>query len=121
MLKNNTHTCIITNSIEDYTSFHNILNKNLSNKHQSHSCHNLKEFLSLKNILGFDQSLYIVKNNTGIIMGGVYVIKATPKCWYTVYISQNNDIKGPNQSILYIIHHIVYIYIWYISYIYIIV
>ena len=107
MLKNKTYVCSKTTSTDDYTSFHNILNKNLSIKHHSHSCHNLKEFLSLKNILKYNQALYIVKNNKDIIMGGVYVIKATLKCWYICYISQNNDIKGPNQSIVYIMHNII--------------
>ena len=92
IIKKNTLNCFITDDDNDYIEYHKILSEMLNINHKSKPTHTLEEFLLLKKILKQEQQLYIVKENN-IIIGGVYVIKVTKQCWYTVYQTRNINFK----------------------------
>ena len=103
IINNSDINCYLTNNKIDYINYYKILEKNLKMRYNTKATHTLDEFLLIKDILNERQSLYIVKNKDDIILGGVYLIKATDICWYICYISKNIDFSGHNCSILYII------------------
>ena len=96
---------MVTNDENDYIEYHKILNEMLNINHKSKSTHTLDEFLFLKKILKEKQELYILKENN-IILAGVYVIKITKQCWYTVYMSRNINFKNSTSALMYIIYYI---------------
>lgn len=104
MINNDNITCFQTQCVNDYNSFYSILEKNLSLRHDTNPTHTHEEFLRLKEILGDDASLYIVKEGNNIL-GGVYVIKVTKLCWYTFYISKNIDADN-NAAVPYLMYTI---------------
>ena len=104
MINDNDIKCHVFVDNNDYIIFHNMLVKNLFDKHNSSPTHNLEEFLTFKNILLDKQCLYLCKKQD-ILYGGVYVIKTNKKCWYTFYISKNYEIKN-NMSIAYLMEKI---------------
>jgi len=105
VINNSKLKCTITNDEEDYKQFYNILQKNLLTTHNSKPTHTLEEFIKLKNNILCDNSFLILcKDDQNLILGGVYVIKATKQCWYTFYISRNIDVKYRNISIIYIMY-----------------
>lgn len=106
IMNNSNFRCLSTNDNNDYINYYKILKNNLNIRYNTNPTHTLDEFLLLKDLLEKKQSLYIVKNKDNIILGGVYVIKVTNKCWYTFYISKNIDYKEQNMSILYIMNNI---------------
>lgn len=95
--------CYCTKNENDYIEFHDILSINLNTNHTTSPTHTKNEFLLLKKNLDDKQLLFIVKNIENIILGGVYLIKATNQCWYIMYMSKNILFKQPNVSIMYII------------------
>lgn len=98
---------ISTNNIQDYYNYYDILNKNLYLNHSTRPTHSIEEFILLKELLSDNQELFIIKDNSiNIIVGGVFVIKVTPHCWYTFYISRNIDINGSGISIIYLMSEI---------------
>ena len=46
------------------------------------------------------------KHINNIIIGGVYVIKVTKQCWYTVYQTRNINFKNSTIALMYIIYYI---------------
>ena len=106
IINDNNISCFSTNQEDDYIKFYEILKNNLKTRYQSNPTHTLEEFLLVKKLLHDKQSLYIVKDENDIILGGVYIIKVTNQCWYTFYISKNINYLKPNSSILYIMNNI---------------
>lgn len=97
--------CSSTDDIEDYRKFYNILEDNLSNRHNTQPTHSLEEFLKLKSILNDNGKLYLVKEKEEIL-GGVYIIKVTSLCWYTFYITKNIAMYDNNAVIPYLMYTI---------------
>jgi len=104
IIKNKEIKCDITNNVEDYINFHEILSNNLKKNHNTTPTHTLKEFLLLKDILKDNQLLFVVKDKNNIILGGTLLIKATNICWYTFYISKNINYEGQYCSIVYLFY-----------------
>jgi uncharacterized protein YozE (UPF0346 family) len=100
LIKNNV-ICNITNNENDYIEYHKILSQMLLENHNTQPTHSLKEFLKLKTILNTDQELYICKENENIY-AGVYVIKTTKQCWYTVYMCKNTNYLDTTKYLIYI-------------------
>ena len=96
----------ITNDINDYNDFYNILKNTLKIKHNTNPTHTLEEFLLLKDILEDKQKLCIVKNNN-IIIAGMYFIEVTPNKYYSFYITKNyaSDKNFSSSCLLYIIDY----------------
>jgi hypothetical protein len=82
---------------KDYIDFHEILRENLMKNHNVEPTHSLDEFLNLAKILKNEHRLYIARNKN-IILGGVFLILTNQKCWYTFYISKNNNTPNDNCS-----------------------
>lgn len=89
--------CYETTDPKDYVDFYDILKKNLEQKYHTSPTHTLKEFMWMKENLTPFQALFIAKKKD-TIYGGVFVIKANYRCWYTFYISRNIDVPT-NHSI----------------------
>lgn len=104
LLKDPTFVCSETNNTKDYMDFYQILEKNLKEKYDTAPTHTLEEFLWLKENLSNYQVLFVAKKD-GVLYGGVFVIKATSRCWYTFYISRNIDIPT-NPSIALLMYNI---------------
>lgn len=101
MINNTNIRCYYTNNDSDYIQFHNILVENLRKTHNTIPTHTKDELLSLKTILNEKQSLYVVKNEHNIMLGGVYLIKVTKSCWYIMYMSKNIKYPLSNSSVIY--------------------
>jgi len=104
MMKDSSFLCDSFQQEKDYIDFYKILSSTLHDKHSTAPTHTLDEFLYLRQILGSQQKLYLVKQGD-LLFGGVYVIKVTKSCWYTFYISKNMEIKK-NPSIIYLMYKI---------------
>ena len=107
MSQNPNYKFYSTTDTYDYMMYYDILKKNLVTNHNSNPTHTLEEFIHIKDILGYKQELFIVKNIIdNIILAGVYVIKVTDICWYTFYITRNIDIKNSGIMVIYIMNQI---------------
>lgn len=84
----NTVNCTLGVTETDYINYYKLLEETLKINHNTKPTHSLKEFIDLKNILKNNQMLYIVKKNNNIL-AGIFTIKVTKSCWYTVYMTRN--------------------------------
>lgn len=98
--------CLLTNKNKDYIEFHSVLSNTLKKKHNNIPTHNINELIELKNILNDKQLLHIVKNNNTIV-AGIFTIKVTDKCWYTVYMTRNLDVYNSGEYIAIILNDLV--------------
>tara|TARA_R110001592_G_scaffold27387_9_gene101413 strand:+ start:13717 stop:14676 length:960 start_codon:yes stop_codon:yes gene_type:complete len=105
IIKNNSLKCFIAKDENDYKEYHKILTELLNTRYKTNPTHNLKELLLLKEYLKEKQELYLVKENN-IIIAGVYIIKVTNQCWYTVYMTRNINFKNSTIALMYILYHI---------------
>lgn len=97
MLKNENITCQNVSSDDEYCQFHKMLVTTLTDRHNATPTHTCDELLLLKTILGSRQSLYIIKE-ADIIYGGIFVIKATSRCWYILYMTRNIELETSKQT-----------------------
>lgn len=106
--KDNNNNVYITNDLNDYIDFYNILKNTLNIKHNTNPTHTFEEFLLIKDILQEKQKLCIVKNNN-IIIAGIYFIEVTPNKYYSFYITKNYecDKNFSSSCLLYIIDYFI--------------
>lgn len=83
----------ISNNLEDYEKYYYILEKNLKDKNNIKPIHTLNEFISLKELLGCNQFLFLSKNFQGEILSGAFVFLINDNTYYTVYLMTNYEKK----------------------------
>ena len=74
--------------------------------HQSTPTHTIDEFLKLNTLLGNNNVLYLLKYKESVI-SGIYIVKATHRCWYTVYIAKKPNARYAGVGVIYLISKIV--------------
>lgn len=80
----------VSNEVEDFKDFHEILSKNLE-KHNTKPVHSLDDLLKLREILGDKQFLALGKDATGKIVTALWIIKATKNTWHPQYIARDYE------------------------------
>lgn len=80
---------------DDYLNYHSVLTENLR-KHDATPTHSREEFLTLRDVLGDDQSLLLCIDADGTIACGVWVIKATSRTWHAQYIAKHSQCSLPS-------------------------
>jgi hypothetical protein len=103
-IKNNSEF-LVTNEINDYKKYYNILENMLGKNHNTKPTHTLEEFLLLKEILNNEHKLYLSKKDE-IIRAGVFVIKVTKHTWYCFYICRNIEIADSSTDLIYLMYQI---------------
>ena len=84
----------ISEDIDDYKKYYSLLKKNLNKRNNVDPLHSLDEFLSLKDILGKKQFLFLSKDKKGNILSGSLVFLINNTTYYTVYLMSNYEEKN---------------------------
>lgn len=103
-IKNKIINIRIADTIEEYSTYYDLLLENLKEKNDVSPLHSKEEFLNLKEILGTDQFLIYTENENKEMLSGAYVLKINKNCYYTVYLMTNY--KKKNSQIFYVIYEL---------------
>lgn len=88
---------------KSYESFHDMLAENLARRHDVKPTHSLDELLDLRERLGDDQELWIVRDSENTMVAGEWVQRFRPDVWHTQYIASNS--AGRNSNAIDLLNH----------------
>ena len=94
----------VSDDIEDYKIFYNLLTKYLETKNGVKPLHTLEEFIKLKDILKDKQFLLVAKNSKNQILSGTLIFLINNNTYYTVYLMTNYEEKY--SQIFYILYEL---------------
>lgn len=94
----------IYQDLDDYINYYKLLEKMLKEKNDVRPLHSLEEFISLKELLGEKQFLFLSKDSEGNILSGALVFLINNNTYYTVYLMTNYDKK--NSQVFYLLYEL---------------
>lgn len=94
----------VSNELDDYIKYYTLLEKFLKERNDVNPLHSLDEFISLKELLGDKQFLFLSKDCDGNILSGALVFLINNDTYYTVYLMTNYDKN--NSQVFYLLYEL---------------
>jgi len=79
-----------------YGAFHTMLAENLADRHEVKPTHSIDELLDLRERLGEDQQLWIVRDSENTMVAGEWVQRFRADVWHTQYIASTSAGRKSN-------------------------
>ena len=94
----------VSNELDDYINYYTLLEKFLKERNDVKPLHSLNEFISLKELLGDKQFLFLSKDSNGDILSGALVFLINNDTYYTLYLMTNYD--KDNSQVFYLLYEL---------------